>query len=148
MNLVAILNLKSIELVTSGKVSCITLRLIPTRLFQNANGWIVYWLDLTLPVHFLYEHCDSIKLYTMCTTYFWICVISTRIRLWREQIFVRIEAFYYITFNYKPCNIPPAPLNNTCRLAILISGPISNITVWLGPNMLFLLALLSCILIG
>jgi len=52
MNLVAILNLKSIELVTSGRVSCITLRLIPARLFQNANSWIVYWLYLTLPVHF------------------------------------------------------------------------------------------------
>jgi len=38
---------------------------------------------------------------------------------------------YYITFNYMPCNIPPALLNN--RLAISISGPIINITVGPGP---------------
>ena len=37
----------------------------------------------------------------------------------------------YITFNYMPCNIPPALVNN--RLVILISGPISNITVGPGP---------------
>ena len=44
--------------------------------------------------------------------------------------------FYYITFNYMPCNIPPALLNN--RLAIWISGPISNISVGPGPKVLFL----------
>jgi len=39
-------------------------------------------------------------------------------------------SFYYITFNYMPCNIPSALLN--IRLAFSISGPISNITV--GPG--------------
>jgi len=43
--------------------------------------------------------------------------------------------FYYIT-NYKPCNIPPAILNN--RLAISISGLISNITVVPWPKLFFI----------
>jgi len=41
------------------------------------------------------------------------------------------KEFYYITFKYMPYNIPPALVNN--RLAISISGPISNITVGPGP---------------
>ena len=43
--------------------------------------------------------------------------------------------YYYITFNYRPCNIPPALLNN--KLAISISSPINNITVGPGPISLF-----------
>ena len=48
-----------------------------------------------------------------------------------HSVVVWHKAFYYITFNYMLCNIPPALLNN--RLALSISGPISNITVGPGP---------------
>jgi len=39
----------------------------------------------------------------------------------------------YVTLNYKPCNIPPAKN----RLAIVISTPISNVTVQPGSSVIF-----------
>ena len=45
--------------------------------------------------------------------------------------------YYYITNNYKPCNIFTALLNY--RQAIVMSGPISNNTVRLGPEVLFVI---------
>ena len=44
---------------------------------------------------------------------------------------IHYKYIYYITFNYMPCTIPPALLNN--RMTISIGGPISNITVGPGP---------------
>ena len=43
--------------------------------------------------------------------------------------------FYYITIIYKLWNILPALIN--IKLAISISGPVSNITIGPGPNVLF-----------
>ena len=55
----------------------------------------------------------------------------------------RKKICYYITIIYRPCNIPPALPNN--RLAIVIGGPISNITIGPGPKVLFVWPCFSAI---
>ena len=56
----------------------------------------------------------------------------------------RYNYLYYITFNYKPCNILADILN--IRLAISKSCPISISTIRPGPKVLFGVSCLSWIL--